>query len=318
MSELFPSKACAESKPPVAVIVLNWNGLDDTMRCLASLDEVSWPDLNIVVIDNGSRLSPVEAIAERWPRVDVVRLPANKGYAGGNNVGFERALAQGAEFVWVLNNDTRVDPEALAHMVASAQRNVEAGVIGSKVLRGDHPDSIWVAWGRVTWRQSLIGLVGENAPDDGSFDGEHRVEWLPGCSLLFRRRALEEVGVFDENFFAYHEDVDWAARARAMSWDCVYCGSARVWHYVHGSSGGASHFGGFRKYLSARNSVLYARLHGSRYQQLSLAVSIVLSLPFQFLRRCPVGEGAAVVMKIKGWWDGLLGRPVPIDRLGLR
>jgi GT2 family glycosyltransferase len=306
--------------PKVAVVVLNWNGLADTLACVASLKRVAWPGLEIIVVDNGSAASPLAALRERegGEAIDVVELPRNLGYAGGNNVGIRRALAGGADFVWVLNNDTVVDPAALSEMVAAAERHPRAGVIGAKVLRADDPSRLWLAWGVVTWRQSLIGLVGEDAVDDGSYDVEREVPWLPGTSLLLRRPALEEVGAFDAEFFAYHEDVDWAARAAACGWTSLYCGRARIWHAIHGSSGGASNYGGFRKYLSARNSILYARRHGRPHQQLAMAFWILATLPFVFLRRAASGETAGVTIKVRGWLDGLRGRPLPLERLGLR
>lgn len=302
----------------VTAVVLNWNGLSDTLACVASLERIEDPNFRILVVDNGSSVSPHSAIQERFPAVEVLELPSNLGYAGGNNVGIRRALSAGADFVWVLNNDAVVDPACLAELLAAAGRYPRAGVVGAKVLRTDDPTRLWVAWGTVTWRQSLIRLVGENALDDGRFDVEKEVPWVPGCSLLLRREALEEVGTFDESFFAYHEDVDWAARSRDAGWTSLYCGHAKVWHAVHGSSGGSEHYGGFRKYLSARNSIVYAKRHGRLHQCLSLGFWILVTLPFVFLRRALSGQAAGVGMKVRGWVDGLLGRPIPLKRLGLR
>ena len=304
--------------PKVVAVVLNWNGTDDTVRCVRSLLQAQHPNLEIVVVDNGSRTSPQAALREHGLDVAVVPTGCNLGYAGGNNAGMRWARERGAAFVWILNNDVEVEPGALAPLLEAAGHSPRAGVIGSRVLRGDDRGRIWVAWGAVTWRQSLVALVGENATDGPRFDGEREVEWLPGCSLLFRAQALSEVGGFDEEFFAYHEDVDWAARARAKGWTCRYAGDSRVLHHIHGSSGGASHYGGFRKYLSARNSVLYARRHGSALQKLGLAASIVVTFPFQLLRRSLSGEAAGVWIKLDGWRDALAGRPIPLERLGLR
>jgi GT2 family glycosyltransferase len=134
--------------------------------------------------------------------------------------------------------------------------------------------------GRITWLQSLVRLPGQGSRDDGRFDVVRAVEWLPGCSILFRTAALADVGLFDETFFAYHEDADWGARACERGWECWYDGRAVIRHAVHGSSGGAAHYGGFRKYLSARNSIIYARRHGpgpARRWSPHLA-----TLPFQY------------------------------------
>ncbi len=306
------------AEPAVTAVVLNWNGLSDTLACLASLSACSYPSLSVIVVDNGSRQSPAAEIAQRRPGVEVIENSNNMGYAAGNNVGIRRALAAGADFVWVLNNDTEVDPGALAALVREANVHEEAGAVGGKVLCSDDPGRIWVAWGRVTWRQSLIELVGAGCLDDGKFDDDREVEWLPGCSILFRAEALREAGLFDEDFFAYHEDVEWAARARVAGWTSRYTGASRIYHRGNAASGGSGHYGGFRKYLSARNSVLYARKHGKLRHKLFMAAAIVLTLPFQFLRRLATGEAGGVVMKVRGWRDALLRRPIPFTELGLR
>jgi GT2 family glycosyltransferase len=301
--------------PKVVAVVLNWNGTSDTVACVRSLHRIETPGLEIVVVDNGSRTSPEAALREAGLDVPVVPTGLNLGYAGGNNVGIRWAEARGADFVWILNNDAEVDAGALAPLLDAAARHRRCGAFGSRVLRGDDPTRIWVAWGTVTWRQSLVALVGENESDGPRFDAEREVDWIPGCSLMLRGTALREVGAFDEDFFAYHEDVDWAARARAKGWTCRFVPASRV---VHGSSGGASHYGGFRKYLSARNTVLYALRHGSPAQRLYLALCIIVTFPFQLLRRAASGEAAGVWIKQRGWRDALAGRPIPFEELGLR
>lgn len=313
-------RAAAVGAAPVKVVavVLNWNGTSDTVACVRSLARLQDPSLEIVVVDNGSRTPPDAALADAGLDVPVVQTGVNLGYAGGNNVGIRWALARGADFVWILNNDAEVEAHALDPLLDAAKRHPRAGAFGSRVVRGDDPSRIWVAWGTVTWRQSLIALVGENEPDGPRFDVEREVEWIPGCALLLRTTALAQVGELDEEFFAYHEDVDWAARARARGWSCVYVPASRVVHHIHGSSGGASHYGGFRKYLSARNTILYARRHGRWGQVLFLALCILGTFPFQLLRRALSGQAAGVWIKQRGWRDGLAGRPIPFAELGLR
>lgn len=313
-----PMGSPAGLSPKVVAVVLNWNGTDDTVRCVRTLARVAYDNLEVLVVDNGSRVGPAEALLAAGLSVPILYTPRNLGYAGGNNVGMDWATARGARFVWILNNDTEIDPGALAPLVEAAGRHPKAGVFGSRITRGDDPSKIWVAWGRVTWRQSLIALEGESEKDGPRFDGEHEVEWIPGCSLLFRAEALAEVGGFDEDFFAYHEDVDWAARARALGWSSVYVGASRLAHHIHGSSGGSSFYGGFRKYLSARNSALYALRHGNWGQVLFFIFAILLTFPFQLLRRALTGEAAGVWIKMRGWRDALAGRPIPFAELGLR
>lgn len=302
----------------VAAIVLNWNRLDDTLACVESLAAVDYEPLDIIVVDNGSEVSPRGALERAHPGVVVVENRLNLGYCGGNNVGLRRGLELGAECLWVLNNDAAAEPGSLAPLVETLASDDAIAAVGSKVVRADRPERLWVAWGRVTWLQSLIALEGADRSDDGCWDGRRQVEWLPGCSILFRAEALRDVGFFDEEFFAYHEDVDWAARATRRGWRLYYDGRSKVLHAVHGSSGGSDAYVSFRKYLSARNSVLYARRHGRWWQQATMAAAVVSTLPFQLLKRALRGEQEGIYLKLRGWRDGLLGRPLPLKKLGLR
>lgn len=309
----------ARRAPKVFAVVLNWNRAADTLVCLDSLAQSTYGDLHVIVVDNGSRFSCRADVEKSHPWVEVIENSSNLGYSGGNNVGIARALERGAELVWVLNNDTVVNPDALARLVDCALRRPRAAALGGRVLRADRPDVLWMTWGRVTWLQSLIALEGQDEPDSARFDGERRVEWIPGCSILFRAEALREIGAFDEEFFAYHEDVDWAARADKHGWELWYTGASRIHHAIHASSGGESaSYTGFRSYLSARNSVLYARRHGTPAKRALLAAAVLLTLPFQWARRRLSGQQRGVAMKVRGWRDGLANRPVPLDELGLR
>ncbi len=305
-------------KSRVAVVVLNWNGLEDTLRCVTALGELEGVAPRLIVVDNGSDLSPRAVLVERFPDVALIENTENLGYAAGNNVGIRHAASEGAELIWVLNNDAIPEKHALAALIETAERHPRAGAVGSKVVYADRPDVIWATWGQISWLQSLVRLPGQGQRDDGRYDLERRVPWIPGCSILFRREAIAAVGLFDESFFAYHEDADWGARAAEKNWESWYTGLSVVRHAVHGSSGGVAHYGGFRKYLSARNSVLYARRHGSGPKKTLLTASILATLPFQYARRLASGEQAGVAIKVRGWRDGLEGRPIPFAELGLK
>jgi GT2 family glycosyltransferase len=302
--------------PRVLVIVLNWNGTDDTLACLASLAAVDYPAFTTLVIDNGSRVSCRAAVRQHFPETECLDLPMNLGYAGGNDAGLRRAIADGYAYAYVLNNDTVVEPDFLRAAVAAAS-TVGVAAVGGKVLCLEDPDRLWMTYGRVTWRQSLIGLEGWGERDRGQYDEQKDVEWVPGCGLLLSCAALEDVGLFDERFFAYHEDVDWCTRARAAGWRVVYAPSSVVHHRGHRSLGGPG-YNSPRKYLSARNSVLYARKHGTRTQRWKLGAAVILTLPFVVVRRLVTGDLPGVVYKVRGWIDGLRDREPPYQSLGLR
>lgn len=301
--------------PRVLVVILNWNGTDDTLACLASLAAADYPAFDILVIDNGSRRSVAPAVRASFPHAECIELPINLGYAGGNNVGVRRALEMQYDFAYVLNNDAVVDPGALRAAVAAAAPDVAA--VGGKVLAFDDPGRLWMTYGTVDYRQSLVSLAGWGEPDRGQYDVARDVEWVPGCALLLSCRALAEVGAFDEEFFAYHEDVDWCTTARERGWRIRYAPESVVRHRGNRTLGGPTYVSP-RKYLSARSTVLYARKHARPLQRLKLWASIVVTLPFVFLRRLATGEARGVWFKVRGWVDGLRRRAPPFEELGLR
>ncbi len=304
-----------DNVPSVAVIVLNWNGTEDTLECLSSLAALDYPRCEIVVVDNGSCPSPRQRITAAWPSVTYLETGLNLGYAGGNNVGIRYALGRGRDYVFVLNNDTIVERDVLSRVVAVAEADLRIGVLGIKVMSWEQPDQVWVAYGQVTYRQGLVRLIGYLSPD--TFNEQKDVDWVPGTAMLLSRRALETVGLFDEEFFAYHEDVDWCTAARKQGFRVVYAPVARVYHKGHRSSGGMGHVT-LRQYLAGRNMVLYVRKHATRRQAAKFVAFQLATLPFQYLRRLLTGEQAGVSLKVRGMLDGLRGRPLPLVELGLR
>lgn len=303
--------------PSVGVIVLNWNGTGDTLECLESLAKVDYPAMEIIVVDNGSSPSPRQRITREFPAATFLETGENLGYAGGNNVGIRHALAAGHDYVFVLNNDTIVEPDFLRRAVGVAEHEPNLGALGIKILAWDDRSRVWVAYGTINYRQSLVRLVGYYGPDDGRYDKQLDVEWIPGTAMLFPRRALLEVGLFDEEFFAYHEDVDWCASARERGLRIVYTPTARIYHKGHRSSGGKGYVTP-RQYLAGRNMVLFVRKHAQPFQMLKFVVFLAVTLPGQYLRRRLTGEQAGVVLKVKGILDGLFRRQLPLAELGLR
>lgn len=303
--------------PSVAVIVLNWNGLDDTVECLQSLMLADYPRCEIVVVDNASRQSPRAAIEAGFPSVTYLETESNLGYAGGNNVGIRYALERGHDYVFVLNNDTIVEPDFLGPAIAVAESDRAIGVVGIKIMAWDKPERVWVAYGDVTYRHSLVRLIGYYGHDDGRYDQQRDVDWIPGTAMLFPRHALEEVGPFDENFFAYHEDVDWCTTARERGLRVVFAPGSRIVHKGHRSSGGKGYVTP-RQYLAGRNMVLFVRKHARWHQMLRFGLLNLLTLPLQYLRRAVTAEQRGVVLKVRGMIDGWRGRPLPLEELGLR
>jgi GT2 family glycosyltransferase len=302
-------------------VVLHWGVEADTLACLRSITASRFPTRPLLVVDNGTGQPSDAAILAAAPAAEILRLPQNVGYTGGNNAAIRRALARGADYVVLVNNDAVVEPPCLETLVAVAgDVGPRAGAVGAKVLSADDPGRVWMAWGRLTYRAALVERVGHGEADDGRFDERRDADWVSGCAVLLAKPALEEVGLLDERFFAYHEDVDWCTSARARGYRVVYAPAARAIHRGGGSLAGNANGGGGRavRYLCARNTILFARKHARLAEWVRLVVTIGGSLPLAYVREGRAGEARRVRHLIRGYRDGLLGRAVPFASLGLR
>ena len=219
----------------VYIILLNWHGWQDTIACLESLASLDYTNYSVLMVDNGSTDDSVARIRAAHPGVPILETGRNLGFSGGCNVGIRRALEEGADYVWLLNNDTTVDPQALTDMVAVAEADPGVGAVGSVLYYLDSPKDIQ-AWGggRVCfWSGRARHHLG---PVPGA-----RLHYLTAASMLLRRCALEEVGLLDEGtFFMYWEDTDLSFRLRKAGWRLAVADQSIVLHREHAATGKGS------------------------------------------------------------------------------
>ena len=218
----------------VYIILLNWNQWKYTVECLTSLQALDYDDWTAIVLDNGSTDNSVDHIRERFPHVEVMDLGENLGFARGNNAGIRAALGRGADYVWLLNNDTTVDPRALRAMVERAEADAKVGAVGSAFYDVAEPERLQ-AWGggRVNFWLGRSRHFLSPVSDE-------KIEFLSGASVLLRRSMLESLGLFDEEFFFYWEDTDYCFRLRQAGWRLVVAGGSKVWHKGEASVGKTS------------------------------------------------------------------------------
>jgi GT2 family glycosyltransferase len=288
-----------------AVCVLSWNGRDDTLRCLAALERVRG-EFAVVVADNGSSDGSADAIRAAHPHVELVENGANLGFSGGNNAAIRRALAGGAEWVVLLNNDAEPEPRMLEALQAAAARHPRAGALAGKLLYDD---------GRVQWAGQRVALLtgysgrprGHGRPDGFAFSVEGRTDRAVGALMAVSRPAIERAGMLDEELFAYVEDVDWSLRIRAAGFDCVLVPSARAVHHVSASTGGAA-ASTHTVYYGTRNTMVVCERHrplgaaGTAVRRACIVSAFVAHAALVLRSR---GAIAAVV---EGYRDALAGR----------
>jgi GT2 family glycosyltransferase len=247
--------------PQVAVIVLNWNGLVDTLECLESLACLDYPDYEVVMVDNCSMDGSAEVIREQFPKVILIENEENMGFTGGNNVGLRYAMAHGADYVLLLNNDTVVDPAFLRVMVDAAGIEPAIGIAGPTIYYHERPDIIWSAGGAIDWQRGSTRMVGLNERDEGQFGTEPRtVDFVTGCAMLVRRSVLEQAGLLDERFFAYYEETEWCVRTARAEFQIVHVPLAHIWHKI---SPAAQADSPLVHYYMTRNRLLFLKSTGA-------------------------------------------------------
>ena len=222
-------------EPLVYLIVLNWNGYEDTKECLLSLAEVNYTKYKILVVDNGSGDNSPDRIAKEFPNVEMVRCKENRGIAAGYNRGIEQALERGADHVVVMNNDLVFDPEFLRHMVATVYKWPQCGVVMPKIYYYEEPDIIWSTGGRPRWMASNILIRGRQQKDGPKWEKAEPIDFAPSCCLLLTREVCETVA-FDEYYFFYYDDWDFCMQVRAKDWQIIYAADAKLWHKVSRST----------------------------------------------------------------------------------
>jgi len=253
----------------VCAIVLNWNGWEDTVRCLAALRRSTYPHLRVVVVDNGSTDDSVERLAPLLDdaRSEFIRSERNLGFTGGVNLGLQRALERGADAVLLLNNDATVEPECVSTLLVALEARPDVGLAGPRIVWRDRPDHIWSAGMSVAWLGATVHAHRDEPLDPAGSHGRLYaicpVQGLSACVLLVRRAVLEGIGLLDDRYFAYYEDFDLCLRARRAGYRSLYVGTA---HAAHAGSASANRDGGRSQsalvnYYGARNILLFMATH---------------------------------------------------------
>ncbi|GIL15439.1 MAG: glycosyl transferase [Chloroflexota bacterium] len=246
----------------VFVLLLTWNHLPDTLECLDSLARQTYPNLRIVLVDNGSTDATVSTVRAKFPETHLIENGQNLGYAEGNNVGLRYALEQNADYIFVLNNDTTLASDCIAKLVAALQTNPNAAAT-PKCFFADAPDMIYYAGGALTaWQTTHRGY---NQRDSAEYAVSGETEWLTGCAIIAPRAVWVQVGLFEPRYFLLFEDTDWSLRARRLGVTLRYVADAKLWHKASRSFG--EQFTPTYAYYYMRNTLLFIERNFSLRQK---------------------------------------------------
>jgi GT2 family glycosyltransferase len=259
--------------PLVSVIVVNWNGMSFLPDCLASLEHQTWKNLELIVVDNGSKDGSAEFIrswTERIPRAQALFLSRNSGFCEANNLAF--AKAQG-EWIALLNNDAIAEPDWIETMLRHGDPAARIGMLGGKILFVEPGNVIDKVGHLIYWDGQNRGR-GTMEIDEGQYDRDEEILWPDACAAIYHRRIFEETGGFDESFFAFGDDADFGLRARLLGWKAWYVPGAVV-HHRHSATAGA--YSPLKVMLVERNRLLLAIK--------SFSLPLLLSNPYWSIRR---------------------------------
>ncbi|KKR03339.1 MAG: Glycosyl transferase family 2 [Microgenomates group bacterium GW2011_GWB1_40_9] len=293
----------------IIAIIVNWNGKDDTVRCLESLQKISLfgNTLSIIVVDNGSTNDSVSVIKKTFPGIFVIETGKNLGFTGGNNIGIQKAMEIGADLIWFLNNDTLVDRQVLSF--ASVFDDSSVGACGSKIYfaaghefhhdrykESERGRVFWYAGGIVDWNNLYASHRGVDEVDHGQYDKSIETPFITGCSLVVRREVVERVGMLDDKYFLYLEDLDWNIRIQKAGYKTIYFPKSIVWHVNAGSSGRPGN--PMHEYYFTRNRLFL----GMRYASLRTKFALIRE-GFRFF----IGKSAIRRKAVLDWLFGRLG-----------
>ncbi len=290
----------------VAAIVLNWNAHAATARCLASVLTSEWPALRVYCVDNGSTDGSMDVLPPQFPSVTFIPTGANLMYAGGNNAGMERALADGADYVLVINNDTTVAPDMIAQLVRALDETPNAGFASPKIYYMDRPDVVWSAGGGVNMWLGRTWHDGLRQKDGPAFADRRDVGYLTGCAIMARRCVLEQIGLLDTSYVLYAEDADWCLRARRAGWRLLFVPDAHMWHEVSLSSGGAQ--SPSKVYHKVRSNFRLFRRYAKPYHWLTIPFAVGAEACVYAVRALAGGNARAVGALARGLRDALTHR----------
>ena len=264
--------------PKVFIIVLHYKNWNDTNKCLKSLEGLDYDNFETIVIDNDKE---------------------NRGFAGGNNIGIKQALEKKAKYVLLLNNDTVVEPDFLKKLVEVGENDKQAGILGPVIYEHDS-NKVHFAGGKINWLYTKgrhITITSEQRTMNS--------DYITGCCLLIKRKVIEKIGLMDEDYFLYFEDVDWCLKARIAGYKCVLVSNSKIWHKV---SSGATEGSLSYIYYHFRNGLLLAKRNAPFFIKL-LAYFVSFLVYLKQLIKSPKKKrwAKAIKLGIKDFYKGRFG-----------
>jgi GT2 family glycosyltransferase len=264
--------------PKVSIIILNWNGLKDTVECLESLKKISYPNYEIIIVDNASIGDDVNVLKKKYGSyIHIITNDRNYGFPEGCNFGARYALSKGTDYLLFLNNDTIVDPEFLTELGKVAEGNPSIGILGSKVYYYFNPDTLQQIGGKIWWWLGWIEVNG-GVKDVGQWDDIAERDFVFMTSALIKREVVDRIGFMDPYFFFGIEDYDYCTRAKRAGFKLVTVPLSKVWHKGGASSSKLPQFHEIQKIIRKRQGFRQYKYHYILFRRYCPPVLFIIPL----------------------------------------
>jgi len=286
-------------------ITVNWNRADDTVQCVSSILDGN-PGTEVIVVDNGSKDGSVSILRQRFPRLEILENQENQGYAKGVNRGIRLALERGATHLLIINNDAVARPSMVRELLEAFDRHPQAGIVGPKIFYYG-TDVIWFNGGHFNHIFGLSTHPLMDRRDDGD-DREREVDFITGCTMMVKAEVFADVGLFDEDFEIYAEDLDLCLKAKSRGYGSWLIPGALAEHKVSISTGvaGSNLMTPYRAYYYSRNMLMlvHKRKTGMSFITCFLGQTFIL-LPYYFILICMQKSKGAFRQYARGYVQAL-------------
>lgn len=280
----------------VSIITVNYNQADVTCQMLESLKKLTYANIEVIVVDNGSKEDPSEKIKHTYPSAKIIVSKQNLGFAGGNNLGI---VVSKGDYLFFVNNDTELTPGIIENLLSCFEKNKKLGVVSPKIYYYDKPNMIQYAgytpMNPCTARNSTIGQF---EIDRGQYDQPHPTPYAHGAAMMVSRQAIEKAGMMPECFFLYYEELDWCEKIRKAGFEIYYQPEAAIYHKESVSVGKLSPM---KTYYLTRNRILFMRRNATTVNLILFMIFLTtVTIPKNLLMFCIHGEFAQARSFMKG------------------
>lgn len=290
-------------QPLIYIILVNYNGYKDTIDCVESLRKVNYSNYKIIVVDNASTNNSLTYFDQSLKDCLIIKSKINLGFAGGNNLGINYALSNGADYVMLLNNDTLVEPNFLENMISPFIKIDKVGLVGCKIMYYPQHDIVWYGGGSINWFKFIGEHHGFKETDKNQYNKEKEVDFVTGCCMLIKGEAFKKTGLLSDEYFMYFEDVDFCVRVKDVGYKIWYNPKAIIYHKVGLSGGGEE--SPFTIKWCTRNRLLFMKKYNKKVNRIAFFFTNMffyttrLIRYFQYKVNCKNDKASAILQGIR-------------------